>query len=143
MNIADILKAALTPGSPLNRKGLIWRSRRALAQIAGVPEAEVLECLLGDLAQVVTCRASKKADLGVLVALTMNIPPPEGQDVAAPPLAGDANNHYYEAEEDGVEDGVEAPMDIFVEVDEQDAIAGAAMAAHNAAQAVGAAADEE
>ena len=88
MNTADILKSALTPGSPFNRNALVWRSRSSLAQIAGIPENEVSEILLGDLAQGVTCRASKKPGVGMLVALTEHIPPPEEEDDAAPPPEG-------------------------------------------------------
>lgn len=69
MNTTDKIITALTPGSIFNRNGLVFRSAKSLAEFAGVPEDEVLALLNGDLAQMVTCKPSKKGK-GILVALT-------------------------------------------------------------------------
>ena len=76
MNTADKIVTALTPGSIFNRNGLVFRSVNSLAEFAGIPAEEVLELLNGDMAQVVTCKPSKKGK-GILVALTDRIPAPE------------------------------------------------------------------
>ncbi len=73
MNTADKIVTALTPGSIFNRNGLVFRSVNSLAEFAGIPSEEVLELLNGDMAQVVTCKPSKKGK-GILVALTDQIP---------------------------------------------------------------------
>ena len=73
MNTTDKIITALTPGSIFNRNGLIFRSVFSLAEFSGLEENEVLELLNGDLAQMVTCKPSKKGK-GILVALTEQIP---------------------------------------------------------------------
>ena len=73
MNVNDKIVTALTPGSFFNRKGLIFRSLRALSEFAGVDPEGLLEVLNGELAAVVTCKASGKGK-GILVALTAHIP---------------------------------------------------------------------
>ena len=95
MNTADKLVTALTPGSIFNRNGLIFRSLSSLASFAELEEGEVLELLNGDMAQIVTCKPSKKGK-GILVALTAQIPVPEEDApvcVAAVPLGPPGMNH--------------------------------------------------
>ena len=85
MNTTDKLVTALTPGSIFNRNGLIFRSVGSLAEFAGMEENEVLELLNGDMAQIVTCKPSKKGK-GILVALTDQIPAAGGFDGVAGPV---------------------------------------------------------
>ena len=68
MNPQDAIILALTPGSPFNDKGLVFRSTHTLAAFAGIELGAVLDLLVGDLAQLVTCKPSKK-NKGVMVAL--------------------------------------------------------------------------
>lgn len=68
MNPRDAIILALTPGTPFNDKGLVFRSADALGAFAGIETAEVMDLLVGDLAQLVTCKPSKK-NKGVMVAL--------------------------------------------------------------------------
>ncbi len=78
MNTTDKIVTALTPGSIFNRNGMVFRSVASLAAFAGMEEDEILELLGGDLAQMVTCKPSKKGK-GILVALTEQIPA-EGEE---------------------------------------------------------------
>lgn len=90
MHPQDTIVTALTPGTPFNPKGLIYRSVISLAEITNLPYAEVLGLLAGDLAGMVSCKPSKKGK-GLLVALKANIPPEvpavvpvvEGEEVPA------------------------------------------------------------
>ncbi len=74
MNTTDRIVAALSPGSPFNANGLVWRSVTSLAQYAGVGVEEVLELLVGNLAADVAVKPSKKKDVGLLAALKVNLP---------------------------------------------------------------------
>lgn len=87
MNTTDKIVTALTPGSIFNRNGLVFRSVASLASFAGMEEDEILELLGGDLAQMVTCKPSKKGK-GILVALTDQIPADDADQVQI--LAGNA-----------------------------------------------------
>lgn len=68
MNPRDAIIMALTPGSPFNEKGLIFRSTQTLGAFAGIEPAEVLDLVAGDLSQDVSCKPSKKGK-GIMVAL--------------------------------------------------------------------------
>lgn len=83
MNPQDIIVTALTPGTPFNEKGLIYRSVNSLAAIVGLPTGEVMGLLAGDLAGMVSCKPSKKGK-GLLVALKANIPADIQQPAPAP-----------------------------------------------------------
>lgn len=78
MNPQDIIVTALTPGSPFNEKGLIYRSVESLSAIVGLPTGEIMGLLAGDLAGMVSCKPSKKGK-GLLVALKANLPPAQPQ----------------------------------------------------------------
>lgn len=91
MNPQDIIKVALTPGSPLNPNGKIFRSVKALAGFANLGEEDVMDILLGDLAGEVQCKPSQ--DKGTLVALRANVVPAEqGEDIVAQVAGGPAFN---------------------------------------------------
>lgn len=68
MNPRDAIILALTPGTPFNEKGLVFRSAATLGAFAGIEPGEVLDLLVGDLGPLVTCKPSKK-NKGVMVAL--------------------------------------------------------------------------
>lgn len=68
MNPRDAIIMALTPGSPFNEKGLIFRSTQTLGAFAGIEPNEVLDLVAGDLSQDVSCKPSKKGK-GIMVAL--------------------------------------------------------------------------
>lgn len=68
MNPRDAIVMALTPGSPFNAKGLIFRSAMSLCAFTDLSLGEITDLLAGDLAPMVTCKPSKKGK-GFLVAL--------------------------------------------------------------------------
>jgi hypothetical protein len=84
MNPRDAIILALTPGTPFNDKGLVFRSADALGAFAGIETAEVMDLLVGDLAQLVTCKPSKK-NKGVMVALKAQL---QAQPAAQVKIAG-------------------------------------------------------
>lgn len=84
MNSTDRIVTALTPGSMFNRKGLVFRSVKSLAEFAGISEEDVLNILNGDLVAIVTCKPSGKGK-GILVGLNEAIQ--AAQEAAAGPVA--------------------------------------------------------
>lgn len=68
MNPRDAIVMALTPGSPFNAKGLVFRSALSLCAFTDLSLGEITDLLAGDLAPMVTCKPSKKGK-GFLVAL--------------------------------------------------------------------------
>ncbi len=110
MNTRDRVIAALTPGSPFNANGLIWRSVQALSQFAGCSPEETLELIAGDLADVAVVRPSQ-AGKGLLAALKDNVP-----QAANPGLAevvavagGPAFNAPPDAPPEPMEEALEMP----------------------------------
>jgi len=73
MKAQDVIVTALTPGSPFNPKGKIYRSVKSLAAITGYPAEEIFSLLAGDLAALVACKPSNKGK-GLLVALKAQLP---------------------------------------------------------------------
>lgn len=114
MNPQDIIVTALTPGSPFNEKGMIYRSVESLSAIVGLPTGEVMGLLAGDLAGMVSCKPSKKGK-GLLVALKANIPPaviePAAEQLDAPaPHLGVPGFGYIGAEVNAVPAGQPMPL---------------------------------
>lgn len=81
MNPRDAIVLALTPGSPFNANGLVFRSVQSLRAFTQLEVPEIMEILAGDLAAQVTCRPSKKPEKGLMVALKAYIPAPGVQQV--------------------------------------------------------------
>ncbi len=107
MNTRDVIVTALTPGSPFNRNGLIWRSIGALSQFAGLEPAETLELLAGDLADVATVRPSQTG-MGLLAALRDNVPQAANQGEEDPQVAI-AGGPAYNAPPEAVDPQPDAP----------------------------------
>jgi hypothetical protein len=86
MNPLDAIILALTPGTPFNDKGLVFRSVDTLRAFAGISTNEVMDLLIGDLALLVTCKPSKK-NKGVMVALKaqLQVQPPVQIKIAGGP----------------------------------------------------------
>lgn len=84
MNPRDAIIMALTPGSPFNEKGLIYRSTQTLGAFAGIEAGEVLDLIAGDLSAMVSCKPSKKGK-GIMVALKAQL---QAQPVAPLKVAG-------------------------------------------------------
>jgi len=116
VNTTDKIVTALTPGSIFNRNGLVFRSVGSLAEFAGMEDDEILELLNGDLAQLVTCKPSKKGK-GILVALTAQIPIEE-EDGPVAIVAAPVNP--------GIPDHDVAPVEAAADVPLEDAPAEAA-----------------
>jgi hypothetical protein len=74
MNPRDAIVTALTPGSPFNPNGLVFRSVQSLCAFAQLEVPEIMELLAGDLAAQVACKPGKKGK--VLVALKVHLPEP-------------------------------------------------------------------
>lgn len=75
MNPVDAIVMALTPGSPFNQNGKVFRSAKALAQFATIEQQEVLGLIAEHLADQVTIRPSaKRPENGPLIALTQFVP---------------------------------------------------------------------
>lgn len=75
MNAVDAIGMALTPGTVFNQQNKVFRSAKALAQFANVPQTEVLGLIAEHLANRVTIRPSqKRPENGPLIALTEYIP---------------------------------------------------------------------
>lgn len=81
MNPRDAIVTALTPGSPFNANGLVFRSVQSLRAFTQLEIPEIMEILAGDLAAQVTCRPSKKPEKGLMVALKAFLPQPAVQQV--------------------------------------------------------------
>lgn len=70
MNSIDIIQQALTPGSVLNPKNLVFRSAHTLAQFAGLSYNDTVSLIIDNLADRVTIKPSNKnPEKGPLVAL--------------------------------------------------------------------------
>ena len=108
MNTRDRITTALTPGSPFNANGLIWRSVQALSQFAGCNPDETLELLAGDLADAVVIRPSN-AGKGLLAALKEHIPEAanQGDGEVMNVAGGPAFNAPPEAVPEPMEEAVE------------------------------------
>lgn len=75
MHPVDAIVMALSPGSPFNQNGKVFRSAKSLAQFASIPQNEVLGLVAENLADRVTIRPSAKhPENGPLIALTEFIP---------------------------------------------------------------------
>lgn len=87
MNPRDAIIVALTPGTPFNEKGLVYRSAETLSAFAGISPDEVRDLLVGDLAQMVSCKPSKKKAGVLMVALKAQLQaqPPAPIKVAGGP----------------------------------------------------------
>jgi len=68
MNPQDAIMMALTPGSPFNPKGLVFRTASSLCAFSGQSMDRVLDILAGDLSQIVTMKPSKKNPQVLMVA---------------------------------------------------------------------------
>ncbi len=110
MNTRDRVITALTPGSPFNTNGLIWRSVQALSQFAGCSYEETLELLVGDLGDIAVVRPSQTGK-GLLSALKAHVPqaanPGQAEVVAA--VGGPAFNAPAEVAPEPMEEAVEMP----------------------------------
>lgn len=83
MNPRDVIVTSLTPGTPFNPKGKIYRSVKSLGVITGISEGDIMELLAGDLAALVSCKPSAKGK-GLLVALKNQLPAEQVQVVGGP-----------------------------------------------------------
>jgi hypothetical protein len=120
MNPVDALGMALTPGSVFNQQNKIFRSAKALAQFANVPQNEVLGLIADNLADRVTIRPSqKRPENGPLIALTEYLPLQEepalvkimgGNAVEDQPILGHAAAVGMAHVADGIAGGAEALM---------------------------------
>lgn len=100
MSARDRIITALTPGTPFNSSGLVWRSVDALSRFAGLDPDQTLEILAGDLAEEVAVRPSK-TNAGLLAALKAQIPQAAdpGDDVQVAVAGGPAFNAPAEQEQ--------------------------------------------
>ena len=78
MDPVDAIGMALTPGTVFNQQNKVFRSAKALAQFASIPQNEVMGLVADNLADRVTIRPSaKRPENGPLIALTEFIPDQE------------------------------------------------------------------
>lgn len=118
MNPVDAIVMALTPGSPFNQNGKVFRSAKALAQFASVPQDEVLGLVAENLADRTTIRPSaKRPENGPLIALTEFVPE-QAEVPEAPQVEIVAGNAVNPAAEEAEMDAPEpAPLDGPLEVE--------------------------
>lgn len=103
LNPRDAIIAALTPGTPFNPHGYVFRSVSTLAQFAGVTNGEVMELILGDLSSQVQCKPNNKHPEQGVYAARRELAALESQTQAEAPkikiLAGNAVQSSIEEEE--------------------------------------------
>lgn len=104
MDAVEAIGMALTPGTVFNQQNKVFRSAKALAQFANVPQNEVLGLIADNLADRVTIRPSaKRPESGPLIALTEFLPLQE-----EPALVQIIGGNAVEPEGMGVEAGAPA-----------------------------------
>lgn len=108
MNTHDRILASLALGGPFNDKAHVWRSLATVAAFAGKDNDEVLELIVGDLAEVIVLRPSTKKPGTLMVAIKANIPAEEPGPLvvmggnAVPPGLTDCPGEVPQAELDMV-----------------------------------------
>ena len=118
MNPVDAIGMALTPGNVFNQQNKIFRSAKALAQFANVPQNEVLGLIADNLPDRVTIRPSaKRPGNGPLIALTEFIPDQVENAVQVKIVGGNAVDVDLGLFDQDALDGVEALMKKVEELD--------------------------
>ena len=132
MNTNDRIITALTPGTPFNVHGRIFRSIEVLAAYAGITVDAAIDLLVGDLASLTAIKPVKKGGQHrLMAALRVNLPAASEGQAAEPPMikvaggtayAGPATNTIQAAVQGGVAQAAvaEPSKEVWVESEDEE-----------------------